>query len=590
MAVERHRERLGVDAIVLAVRLTGTGSRAVPGVGEVIIHIAAGARIVGIGNGDDRRGGCGDRAAHVEVIRAVQFPARRGVDPDRRAVRGDRIVAVNRGGHEGQVGFRCLPDCFLRGGSPIPRGDAGADLTVAVAVEVSVNDFLPVPRQGRGRIDADHAGVMDRIDLPIRPADQGKERPHLIVGEVGLLVVAVRESHGVGQGLVQTVARNASDSSLMVRVPHIVGSRVSHILEVNRKSRGYARGRIGDKSGRGELALLVRRDRDGGGIACVGLAVHRVDDLRHARPAGFRRHRIACRIGLGGDFTASRTEGAGRPGSGKRHGSRGGSRRASARSGSAARAGTRTAGGRALFETTSRAGIAGEGMGGSFRLARAAGAGQGALMLAVGDRRPGSVVPGVGLGRSIEVDPAVVAVLIGFVLGTGSVFILPGIVRVGAALGVPAEGAGVAVERMVFPSGIAPSRQGLSAGIALRVIRMLIRVLILADFRGGRMGAGFLLMSAYADAGGVVAVVFPTGIAPALLHFAADRALALIRVHLFVLDHVDLRPVVGAGRRSGDGHQPEERDDRQQQGQDFGEFLHLGNTSFNQSRFHRESI
>ena len=140
-------------------------------------------------------------------------------------------------------------------------------------------------------------------------------------------------------------------------------------------------------------------------------------------------------------------------------------------------------------------------MGGSLGFRRSAGAGQGALMLAVGDRRPGSVVPGVGFVRGVVVDPAVVAVLIGFVLGTGSVLILPGVVAVRAGFGVPAEGAGVAAEGMVFPAGISPSRQGLSAGIALRVIRMLIRVLILADFRGGRMGAGFLLVSADAYAG-----------------------------------------------------------------------------------------
>ena len=94
--------------------------------------------------------------------------------------------------------------------------------------------------------------------------------------------------------------------------------------------------------------------------------------------------------------------------------------------------------------------------------------------MAIGNRRPGTVVPGVGFVRGVVVDPAVVAVLIGFVLGTGSVFILPGIVAVGAGFGISAQRTGIARKRVILPSAVTPSGQHLTAGVTLSVIRMLI--------------------------------------------------------------------------------------------------------------------
>ena len=470
---------------------------------------------------------------------------------------------------------------------PVPIADAGIDLAVAVAVEIAVHDLLPVPRQGRGRIDADHAGVVNRIDLPIRSADQGEERPHLVVGKVGLLVVAVREGHRVGQGLVQTVARDGADGRLMVGVPHIVGRRMTHILEVYGEGRADSRRSVGDEGGRSEFGFLIRRDGHGRAVLRISPPVHGVDDLGDGRAGSRRRDRIAGREGFRRDFAARRAEGTGRAGRGQGHGRGGRSRSAPA----AARTRTGAAAGRGtLLVPASGTGIAGEGMGSRFGLRCPADAGQGALVLAVGNRRPGAVVPGVGSGRGIVVDAAVVAVLPGLMLGARGILILPRVVTVGAGLGVPAGGTGVAGEGVVLPAGVSVSRQGLAAGIALRIIAVHIRVFVLAHLRRGGVGTGLFLMSADADTGGIVAVVFPAAVAPSFLHFSADRALRLVAVHVAVLDHIDLRPVVGARRRSGDGHQPEKRDDRQQQGEDSGKFLHLENTSFNQSRFHRSSI
>ena len=101
----------------------------------------------------------------------------------------------------------------------------------------------------------------------------------------------------------------------------------------------------------------------------------------------------------------------------------------------------------------------------------------------------------MGFRLRVIVDPTVVTMLVCFVLRRRIGTVPPGIIGVRAALGVPTRRAGIPAEIMVFPAGIAPARQDLSAGVALGIVAVLVAVLILADFGGGTVRTSlFLLM------------------------------------------------------------------------------------------------
>jgi len=100
---------------------------------------------------------------------------------------------------------------------------------------------------------------------------------------------------------------------------------------------------------------------------------------------------------------------------------------------------------------------------------------------------------------------------------------------------------------MVFPAGIAPARQDLSAGVALGIVAVLVAVLILADFGGGTVRTSLFLLMPTDTVASRIAMVLPPGVTPAFFHLAAFRTLALIAVHLLVLYHIGFSPVMRAG-------------------------------------------
>ena len=153
----------------------------------------------------------------------------------------------------------------------------------------------------------------------------------------------------------------------------------------------------------------------------------------------------------------------------------------------------------------------------------------------------------MGFRLRVIVDPTVVTMLVCFVLRRRIGTVPPGIIGVRTALGVPARRAGIPVEIMVFPAGIAPARQDLSAGVALGIIAVLVAVLILADLRSRAVRTSLFLLMPADTVAARIAVILPAAVPPALFHLAAFRTLALIAVHLLVLYHIGFSPVMRAG-------------------------------------------
>ena len=133
----------------------------------------------------------------------------------------------------------------------------------------------------------------------------------------------------------------------------------------------------------------------------------------------------------------------------------------------------------------------------------------------------------------------------------------------GTGFCVSALRAGISAENVVTPTGIAPSLQFLTAGIALGVIAVHIAVFIGIDSFAAAMGTFFLIPAGGAFVGTVECVVEPSGVAPSLGHRAAFRTLGLVAVHILVLTGVHLGITVRAGsehRHRQDGHNHQHRE------------------------------
>ena len=130
----------------------------------------------------------------------------------------------------------------------------------------------------------------------------------------------------------------------------------------------------------------------------------------------------------------------------------------------------------------------------------------------------------------------------------------------GTGFCVSALGAGISAENMVAPSGIAPSLQFLTAGIALGVIAVHIAVFIGIDSFAAAVDTFFLIPASGAFVGTVECVVKPAGVAPAFGDRSTFRTLGLVAVHILVFTGVHLGITVGAG---GEYRHRQDRHDHQ---------------------------
>ena len=140
-------------------------------------------------------------------------------------------------------------------------------------------------------------------------------------------------------------------------------------------------------------------------------------------------------------------------------------------------------------------------------------------------------------------------------------------VIVGAGLCETAVFAGIAVENMVIPSGIAPSLQFFAAGFALCIIAVHIAVFVGIDGLRAGVGTFFLIPADRTFVITVETVIVPSGVTPSFGDRAAFRTLGLVAVHLLIFDGVNFRVTVGTRsehRHRQDGHNHQNGEKRTQ--------------------------
>ena len=163
----------------------------------------------------------------------------------------------------------------------------------------------------------------------------------------------------------------------------------------------------------------------------------------------------------------------------------------------------------------------------------------------------------MGFGCRVVGDSAVTAFGCCFMLRTAVIRINCSAVIVGTGFCETTVFAGISVENMVIPSGIAPAFQLLAAGFALGVIAVHIAVFVGIDGLRTGVGAFFLIPADRTFVITVKAVIIPSGVTPPFGDRAAFRTLGLVAVHFLVFDGVHLRVAVGTGsenRHRQDGH------------------------------------
>ena len=183
----------------------------------------------------------------------------------------------------------------------------------------------------------------------------------------------------------------------------------------------------------------------------------------------------------------------------------------------------------------------------------------------------------MGGGYIVVINAAGVAVGPVFVLGTAQIAVFCGCTAVGAGLGISTLRTGITAEGVIAPSGIPVAFQFLTTAIAFGVITVHIAVFVGIH----RFRVAVLTVTAGSTfAIGIECVIQPTGITVAFRNGTALRTLGNIAVHVGVFTGIHLRVAMGARsryRQRQDGH---DHHDRQDQTQDFTEFLFQGSFSF----------